>query len=470
MRKIQLLLLALLAMGVIQAEIKLPAIFSDNMMMQRESAAKVWGKATPNMKVAMITSWSLKTYSAVADSEGNWNISYYTPKAGGSHHIVLKEGKQIITLNNIACGDIWFCSGQSNMEMPMKGFKNQPVKDANMDILKSINSNIRLFTVKRASSLSPMDDVNGRWEEAMPVSVRDFSATAYYFGKTLNEVLNVPIGLVCSAWGGSSIESWMSKDMLEAFPEAKVPESLEGLKDHNRVPGALYPAMIQPLAGLAIKGFIWYQGETNCERANTYAKMFKGMVEGWRAKWNQQDTIPFYYCQIAPFDYNQWGDKGINSAYLREAQMKAESTIAKSGMAVLMDLGMQTGIHPDRKREGGERLALLALNKTYNLSGFEAESPVYKDIDIQNDTVIVSFDRAPMWVTAPELKSLNFKLAGDDKVFHPAKAWISHSKIYVKSEEVAHPVAVRYAFDDFVVGDLFGTGGLPVSSFRSDNW
>ena len=197
------------------------------------------------------------------------------------------------------------------------------------------------------------------------------------------------------------------------------------------------------------------------------------MVNDWRKNWNQKDTIPFYYCQIAPYDYSIITEKGkdvINSAYLREAQMKAESMIPKAGMAVLLDAGSKGCIHPEKKQVAGERLALLALNKTYDIKGITSESPVFKGIEIKNDTVIVSFDRAPMWVSAKNFESKLFTVAGHDKVFYPAKAWIVRSKVYVKSERVKNPVAVRYAFENYVEGDLYGSEGTPVSSFRSDNW
>lgn len=235
----------------------------------------------------------------------------------------------------------------------------------------------------------------------------------------------------------------------------------------------LYNAMIEPLVGLSMKGFIWYQGETNYDRANTYTEMFSTLVAGWRKNWALKDTIPFYYCQIAPYDYSLVTEKGkevINSAFLREAQLKAETIIPKSGMAILLDAGLKEGIHPPKKQIPGERLALLALTKTYNIQGVASESPLYKGIEIHNDTVQVSFDKAPMWLTAKGGESKLFTVAGVDKVFYPAKAWIVRSKIYVKCDQVKKPVAVRYAFENYVEGDLFSTEGLPVSSFRSDNY
>lgn len=466
-----LVFLSFISLLTVNADIKLPAIFADDMLMQQKSTCNIWGQATPNKKVTIITGWNLKNYSTTADGNGNWKLAISTPKAGGPYTMAISDGK-VLTLKNILIGELWLCSGQSNMEMPMKGFKNQPVQNANMDILKSANPNIRLFTVKRESSLKPLTDVSGRWEEAMPVSVKEFSATAYHFGKLLNEMLDIPVGLIVSSWGGSSIEAWMSEDMLRAFPSVKIPTTTEGVSAPNRVPTLLYNAMMHPIIQMNVKGVIWYQGETNCDRADSYADMFKTMAEGWRKNGGLTDTIPFYFCQIAPFDYGKPTpeNKFKNSAYLREAQAKAEIITPKTGMAVLMDAGDEKNIHPANKQVAGERLALLALNKTYNMSGFAAESPVYKDITIQNDTVIVSFDRAPMWLTAPQMQSKLFTVAGSDRVFHPAKAWISRSKVHVKCDAVKEPVAVRYAFENFVVGDLFSTEGIPVSSFRSDNW
>jgi sialate O-acetylesterase len=342
-----------------------------------------------------------------------------------------------------------------------------------MDILRSTNPNIRVFTVKRNSTIEAQTDVTGKWEEANPLSVKEFSATGYYFGRLLNQTLNQPVGLVLSAWGGSCIEAWMSEDMLKAFPQVKIPKTKADIKEANRTPTTLYQAMIRPIVGLTVKGMIWYQGESNYDRASTYTEMMKTMVGSWRKEWAQKDTIPFYYCQIAPYDYSIITEKGkevINSAYLREAQAKAELQIPKSGMAVLLDAGLKEGIHPTKKQIPGERLALLALTKTYGIHGAASESPLYKSIEIHGDTVQVSFDRCPMWITCKGYESKLFTVAGDDKVFYPAKAWLVRSKMYVKSEAVKKPVAVRYAFENYVEGDLFSNEGLTVSSFRSDNW
>jgi len=474
MKRISKILLAsLFSFVVTHAEIRLPAIFSDNMLMQQNTQVNIWGKAEANKTVILSTSWSKNAVKTTADASGNWKASFQTPKTDGKPQTMTFSDGRSLTLNNILLGELWLCSGQSNMEMPMKGFKNQPVEGANMDILKSTNPNLRLFTVKRNSTIEAQTDVTGKWEEATPETVKEFSATGYYFGRLLNQTLNVPVGLILSAWGGSSVEAWMSEDMLRAFPQVKIPKTKADIKEQNRTPTTLYQAMINPLVGLTVKGFIWYQGETNYDRADSYAAMFSTMVAGWRKNWAQKDSIPFYYCQIAPYDYSIITEKAkdvINSAFLREAQLKAEALIPKSGMAVLLDAGYKAGIHPPKKQIPGERLALLALTKNYGIQGVASESPLYKGIEIHSDTVQVNFERCPMWITANNFESKQFKVAGEDKVFHSAKAWIFRSKMYVKSEAVEKPVAVRYAFENYVEGDLFSNEGLPVSSFRSDNY
>lgn len=467
MKKSFIIFGALLMAAVAEAKVTLPRIFSDGMVMQRESDANLWGNAKSSATVKITTSWDNKTYITKSDDNGKWKASVKTPQAGGPFSITLSDGEKTV-LDNILIGEVWICSGQSNMEMPMKGFKNQPVENAVTDILHSTDSQLRLFTVKRNSQFAPVDTVSGKWQEAAPLSVREFSATAYYFGRELRHALNVPVGLIVAAWGGSACEAWMTADWLKAFPDAKIPSSPEDIKSKNRTPTVLYNGMLHPLIGYTMRGVIWYQGEDNVPRYKTYADMLTTMIRGWRTEWKQGD-FPFYFCQIAPYDYSiiQWD---TNSAFLREQQQKAELMIPGSGMAVLMDAGLEYGIHPRKKNLAGQRLALLALNKTYGIEGLSAESAYYKDVTFKSDTAIVTFNRAGMWVYGKNgLKSDLFEVAGEDRVFHPAKAWIERSKVCVKSDSVSRPVAVRYAFKDWADGDLY-CDGLPVSSFRTDNW
>lgn len=461
----------LLITAIAQAVVKLPAIFADGMVMQQQTQANLWGTSTPLKRMTLTTGWDGKQYHTTANAAGAWKLSVPTPKAGGPYRLTFDDGQRT-TLSNVLIGEVWLCSGQSNMEMPMKGFKNQPVAHAPMDILRSKNPRIRLFTVKRTSTIDPQTDVVGRWQEANPESVAEFSATAYYFGRLVNEIVDVPVGLIVAAWGGSACEAWMKADWLRAFPDALIPKTAADITSKNRTPTALYNGMLHPLIGVTMRGVIWYQGEDNWNRAHTYADMFAALINGWRAEWKQGD-FPFYYCQIAPYDYSIITEKGkpvINSAYLREAQAQVEQRVPNTGMAVLLDAGMEKGIHPAQKQTAGERLALLALSKTYGVKGVNGESPYYKSMEVKGDTVVVSFERAPMWITGKDcFESKLFSVAGADKVFHPARAWVVRSKMYVRSDAVKQPVAVRYAFDNYVEGDVF-CDGLPLGSFRSDSF
>lgn len=449
------------------AKVKLPAFFADNMVLQQQSECNIWGWAEPGKRVNILTTWDKKSYMLTARKDGYFDVKVKTPEAGGPYMIVFRDGDGVI-LNNVMIGEVWICAGQSNMEMQMKGFKQQPVEGTTEELLHCKDANLRLFTVKRHASLTPEQDVTGQWSEANAASVRDFSATAYYFGRALRQTLGVPVGLICTSWGGSACEAWMNADWLKAFPKVQQMITEEDVKKlQQRCPTALYNGQLKPLIGYTMRGAIWYQGEDNVPRYDYYAPLLKAMVEGWRADWKQGD-FPFYYCQIAPYDYSLIEWKG--SQYLREQQLKAESMIPNARMAVLMDAGLEYGIHPRKKRQAGERLAILALANTYDVKGLP-DFAVYKEVTFQNDTAVVSFDRSKEWVYFEHgTTSKNFEVAGQDKMFHPAtKVWVSRNRVYVVCDEVKKPVAVRYAFKDWADGDLMHDG-LPVSSFRTDNW
>ena len=462
-----LFLVFYLLFSLVEARVTLPKFFDHNMVLQQQSECNIWGKADAKKDVIIMTSWDHEEYVAKADSKGNFKVKVKTPKAGGPYSIAISDGSEMLELNNIMIGEVWICSGQSNMEMQMKGFKAQPVEGTAEELMHCQDSLLRLFTVKRHASLSPEWDVTGQWNEANSASVCDFSATAYYFGRALRQTLNVPIGLIVTSWGGSACEAWMKADWLKAFPKVNQQVTEDDVKKlQQRCPTALYNGQLAPLGGYGMRGAIWYQGEDNVPRYDYYAPLLKAMVEGWRADWQQGD-FPFYYCQIAPYDYSliNWQD----SQLLREQQMKAEGMITNARMAVLMDAGLEYGIHPRKKREAGERLALLALSNTYGVKGLP-DFAVYQEVTFQNDTAVISFDRSKEWVYFEHgPKSKNFEVAGEDRVFHPAEAWVSRNRVYVKSNEVPHPVAVRYAWRNWVEGDLMHDG-LPVSSFRTDNW
>lgn len=463
-RAISFFLLLLLA-GLVRAEITLPAIFGDHMVLQQQTEAAIWGKATPSKTVNISTSWDNKSHSVKSDMDGQWKVKVKTPVAGGPYQITISDGKAL-TLQDVLIGEVWVGSGQSNMQMTMRGYYNQPIFGANEAVATSRNPNMRLFTVERVKSLTPAYDFTGKWLECTPENVVDFSATAYFFGRMIHQALDVPVGLICSSWGGTRIEPWISERGVTKFDWVQLPDKNSKEDFSQQTPTVLYNAMIAPMVGYAIRGALWYQGESNRNQPKEYEKLMPGLIENWRAEWGVGD-FPFYYVQIAPFDY---GPGGINSAFLREAQLKASTAINNTGMACLMDAGEKDNIHPGDKKAAGERLAYLALANTYGQKGIAYSGPVLKNMTIEGSMVKLTFDHAPNGLTTFGKELKGFQVAGENKRFFPAQAFITREGITLFSDRVQNPVAVRYAFEDFTVGELYNTEGLPASSFRTDDW
>ncbi|WP_370174332.1 sialate O-acetylesterase [Leeuwenhoekiella palythoae] len=470
---VTLIFLSVFSFFTAKAELKLSAVFSDHMVLQQQIEAPIWGWSSSNARIQIKPSWTTQTFDAKV-SDGVWKTTITTPAAGGAYSITIQQGSEVLTLIDVLIGEVWLCSGQSNMEMPLKGFPGQPVEGGNNQIVRANNNQLRLFTVPRATTLKPQSDLVGNWQEAKPSTAANFSATAWYFGTLLQDVLDVPVGLIHVAYGGSNVEAWMNAEMLKDFREVALPLTDQDLeKDPNRVPTTLFNGMLSPIIGYGIKGCIWYQGESNYDRPFTYQALFETMVKGWRGLWNQGD-FPFYFAQIAPFNYKQFHPEDAlikyNSAYLREAQIKASKSISNAGIAILMDVGEKNNIHPKLKKQGGERLAYLALAKTYDITGFEFESPEFNALEINDDKVTVSFNNVPNGITAYDKEIKGFEIAGDDKVFYPAEVILRRKSVILSSSKVKRPIAVRYLFKDFAQAELFSTGGLPISSFRSDSW
>jgi sialate O-acetylesterase len=466
------LLLTGILSSTVYSEVKLPSIFGDNMVLQRETEVVIWGWAEAGSKISVTPSWDSKNYTEKTDPSGKWKLKIATPQAGGPYELSISDGKSVI-LKNILIGEVWLCSGQSNMEMPVKGYTDQPVLGSNDIILKSMNKNIRFISVPRSGKTEPQEDFTGSWKEAAPETVAEFSATAYYFGKLLNKILNVPVGLIDVTYGGSCIQAWMSKNTSVPFEDWQIPEKDDTIYMPSRTPTGLFNGMLYPVIGYGIKGCIWYQGETNHKEPARYEELFMTMVNEWRSLW-EAGEFPFYYAQIAPYAYSQsdtsYYDVKLNSAYFREAQLNVMNKISNCGMAVLMDTGEKNCIHPANKEAAGKRLAYWALAKTYGIKGLEFASPVPDSLQIIGDTAILTFKNVPNGLTSFGRELSCFEMAGPDKKFQPARAYISERSVFVICPEIKNPVAVRYAFKDFVKGDLFSTGGLPVSSFRTDNW
>ena len=455
-----------------EAKVTLPSILGDNMVLQQQTEVELWGKARPNAVVTVKTSWNNR------DGKGNWSLKVSTPVAGGSYKITFNDG-ELLTLQNILIGEVWFCSGQSNMEMPMGGFDRQPVRGTNDLIAKAKPSTpIRMYTTDskdgrwvRQFSKTPQEDCQGEWLENTPVNVSHISAVSDYFARYIQEVLEVPVGIVVSTWGGSKVEAWMSRESIKSFDsiDLSILDNDAEVKNPTATPCVLYNAKIAPLTHFAVKGFLWYQGESNRDNAGLYQSLMPAFVTDLRAKWGRGE-LPFYFVQIAPFNYE--GADGTSAARLREVQLQNMKDIPNSGMVTTMDVGHPVFIHPVDKETVGNRLAYWALAQTYGMKGFGYAPPVYKSMEIQENKIYINFDHAqrglsPMWTS---LKG--FEIAGEDKVFHPAFAEIETktARLAVSSDKVPHPVAVRYAYKNYVEASIFSIHGIPAAPFRTDNW
>lgn len=450
----------LLAEGM-QAKITLPAFFSDGVVLQQQSAVAIWGNSDKKrQKITVKTSWNQKKHTTVTDESGQWKVKVETPVYGGPYNIEVSDG-EAVSINNVLIGEVWLCSGQSNMDMRVGGRYSDPVIGSLDAIVTSENPEVRMFTIGSKMTSEPLTDCEGRWQEATSETVPDFSAVGYFFARKLNQVLRVPVGIIHASYGGSRVEAWMSKEGIEPYKD------LEDV--HNA--SILYNGMLSPLMGYGIRGCLWYQGEANVDAPDLYTQLFPSLVNDWRGKW-EIGEFPFYYAQIAPFNYNKGEGKGKNSAYLREAQTKCLKLIPSSGMIILTDMGDARTIHPMEKEAVGNRFAYMVLGQTYGRKGFPTTGPLYKSMQIEGNKITLSFDEIGKGLTAYRQPLTGFEVAGEDKVFYPANAHFGKDAqtIIVSSPEVDYPVAVRYAFKDYVKGTLYNMSGLPASSFRTDNW
>ena len=370
---ISFLFLALAFSMKSEAKVTLPSILGDNMVLQQQAEVKLWGKARPNATVTVKTSWNGQTYKSSSDGKGGWSLTVSTPVAGGPYKIIFNDG-ELLTLQNVLIGEVWFCSGQSNMEMPMGGFDRQPVRGTNDIIAKAKPSTpIRMYTTDskdgrwvRQFSKTPVEDCQGEWLENTPVNVSHISAVSYYFARYIQEVLEVPVGIVVSTWGGSKIEAWMSRESIKPFSsiDLSILDNDAEVKNPTATPCVLYNGKIAPLTNFAVRGFLWYQGESNRDNADLYQSLMPAFVADLRAKWGRGE-LPFYFVQIAPFDYE--GADGTSAARLREVQLQNMKDIPNSGMVTTMDVGHPVFIHPVDKETVGNRLAYWALAQTYGM-------------------------------------------------------------------------------------------------------
>lgn len=445
------------------SQITLPNIFGDNMVLQQESKVKLWGwsESNSNTQVEITTSWDNNTYTSNIDEEGKWSKYFKTPMAGGPFKIIIKDKEESVQLSNVLIGEVWLCSGQSNMAMAMSGNKNQPIMNSASIIGKATNSKLRLFQVEEAYSGTSQNNLKGEWKNSNPENVRDFSAVGFQFGQMLQKKLDIPVGIIVSSWGGTPIKAWMSSQSIGKFPRINA----EDVSVEHKSPSVLYNAMIAPLTSYPVAGFLWYQGESDRRRSNFYEKALPAMVKQWRMDWGL-GGIPFYYVQIAPWTYPN--DNEIFSPYLREAQLKAVGEIPNSGMVVTADIGSSATIHPPDKTTVAKRLVNYALGQTYGRN-LNYKGPRYKKFKIKENKIIVYFENAKELKLKKSTKN-NFEIAGSDRKFFPAEVSIIENHLELESDMVKKPVAVRYAFKNYFIGNLFNAEGLPASPFRTDNW
>lgn len=468
-----------------RADVTMPSIFGSHMVLQRDQEDKVWGWAEPGEEIKVEIAVQAKTTKA--DDEGNWSVQLDPMPAGGPHTLTVK-GKNTLSFEDVLVGEVWLCSGQSNMEWPV-GRSDDP----DLEILTANFPQIRLISVPRVGTQEPQKDFEGKWELCSPETVKDFSAVGFFFGRRLHQALDVPIGLIDDAWGGSAAEAWVRRDILEQDPkyqdllaswkerEARYEEvkdedsqeskSLANQMRGNARPGNIYNGVLKPTIGYGIRGAIWYQGESNADRAYQYRDLFPLMIQSWREEWGIGD-FPFYWVQLADFLAEQPLPTESAWAELREAQTMTLDRLPNTGQAVIIDLGEGRDIHPRNKQGVANRLVRWALAKDYGIE-VPHQSPTYKSLETRGNIVTVTFDHVGEGglyaFDTPEV--LGFTLAGEDEFFHPAQAKIvAPNQVEVWSDEVAKPVAVRYGWADNPVVNLYDRNGLPVTPFRTDDW
>ncbi len=481
-RSIVCLCFVLLAFQV-QAHTGLPSIFGSNMVLQQKQANRVWGwgDAGDNITVTIAD----QTKKTTVGDTGRWEVTLDPMEVGGPHRMQV-SGHNTITFDNVMIGEVWVCSGQSNMQWSV-GQANDP----DLETLTAKYPNIRLITVPRVGTQEPQNNFDGEWSVCTPQTAKDFSAVGYFFGRQLHETLDVPIGLIDNAWGGSACEAWINRNELADHGSFDallkhwegVESKLAGEPDSrqkkntltgNQRPSNIYNGVLKPTIGYGIKGAIWYQGESNASRAYQYRKLFPFMIKTWRDEWGQGD-FPFYWVQLADFRAEKPEPADSDWAELREAQTMTMS-LPNTGEAVITDLGEASDIHPKNKQDVAKRLARWALAKDYGYVSLVHRSPQYQSMEKKDNAIILTFDHVGGGLDTFDVREpIGFTIAGEDKVFKHAKAQLvgkgqGIKEIKVWSDEVQSPVAVRYAWADNPVCNTQNREGLPLTPFRTDDW
>jgi sialate O-acetylesterase len=493
--------LLVLHASVAFADVKPHALITDGMVLQQGPKANIWGTADKGEEIVTV-SFLGRDYKTAVGPDGKWVVQLVDLKPGGPHEMTI-AGTNKVTIKNVLIGEVWIASGQSNMEMHL-----QSCADAEKAINASANPKIHLFTVPHTIASTPQLDVNGKWSECNPDTVKNFSAVAYYFGRDVQKALDVPVGIIHTSWGGTPAESWTSRGTLEANAALKYyvakadkeftddPEAIAKYKEdlakyeeaakkakeegkpaprapqapgkNSHTPTGLYNGMIAPLLPYAIRGAIWYQGESNAGKADEYRTLFPAMIKDWREQWKQGD-FPFLFVQLAPFMKIEKEPTDPAWAHLREAQLVTMLTVPKTGMAVITDVGDEKDIHPKQKEPVGARLALAAQALAYGQK-IEYSGPIFDKLKVDGNKAIISFTHVGGGLVARGDKLEGFTIAGEDKQLFNADATIDGDKVIVVCDKVARPVAVRFGWANYPVVNLWNKDGLPATPFRTDDF
>ena len=468
MKKIGLFLFLMALCSNADAIVRPASLFNDGMVLQQQSQVRFWGRAKANARVTVKGSWNNETVSCRSNAEGQWEVLLPTPKASYTPYTVTLSDGDKLKINNVLIGEVWFASGQSNMEMMVYGFGNCPTENSARYIADAgkYRNKIRMVSVPRFPLRQPGEFVDAYWKECVPEVVRNFSAVGYLFATQLVDKLDCPVGVICNAWGGTRVQGWTPRKLLESYGEDLSTKVFQN-RATSSTPMVMYNGMVKPLAGYNVRGFLWYQGEANVwGQPEKYADQLSNMIYQWRDDWKQGD-LPFLFVEIAPYKlYNQ----GLAAPIVREKQCEVQHRVSNAYMVCTNDLVKPyegTQIHPCMKFEVAERLSMLAFSKVYGMKGIEAQSPEYQSMQVKDGKAILSFNHVGAGYNRFEGIE-GFEICGADKNFVSAQASISGYNVVVSSSLVKDPVAVRYCFKDWQLGNLASGDNLPVIPFRTD--
>ena len=479
MKRILFLLAALLSASItaLCGELSFSGLINDGMVLQQSTEVCIWGQASPGAAVSVSTSWQASA-SGRADAEGHWQVRLRTPAATFSPQTIrARSGGVTVQVSNVLIGEVWLCSGQSNMAMSLNG-GSTPVEGSLEEIAMSGQyKGVRMANVANLSATEPQWDTRGEWKECNPKNSPRFSAVGYFFASRLSKAMDVPVGIINASWGGAVIEAWMSAELLADCPDVDLADASKKEVADMYKPMIMYNAMFKPASKYAVAGIIWYQGESNISIANEdYARRLTGMAGLWRKDIGRGD-IPFLIVELPPYDYydGQYGLQDGHGPFLREQQYIASRQIPNCGIVGTNDLAYdyeRTQVHPSQKRQVGERLCYMAMNIAYGFDTVQAFNPCFKSAEVKDGKVYVYFDNARTGFLGLDEAVRGFEIAGGSGIFHPASAEVHMSfregtYVVLSTPAVPEPKAVQYCFKDFEVGNVKGTNGLPLIPFRA---